>query len=549
MPTIIDSFITEFRADPVPFEEGSERVREALEKTREEVAGGADDFDTYGKRASEFFGKLRNEAVGLFLAFQGASSIKGFITDIIASDAATGRLARNLGIATEELSAWQLAIKTVGGSAEEANAALSAIEKAYQTFALTGELPNQADYLGLGISLEDFKKGPDEVLLKMAEAAERMDQTEFYARMQRIGIPDSVINQLVKGREATEKLIEEKKKEGAATDEQAKAAAEFEKKLADLSAKITGLVRPALYGLVELLLDFLTLLEENNIELPVLIGFIGAIAFAAAAAASPFLAWAAAITAVVAALGALYAARENIMDSLGLGDDKIGGGYNAPGSGGVGAGVGAGVSAGPAPSGKSPGANEAYIRNYLRASGLTEEQTRGVMAGIFAESGMNPNAKNPTSGAYGIGQWLGPRKRALMAKYGPNPTLEQQLAFLVQELKGGDWGGKSVMRSTTAEDTLSNYIGGPGWGFMRPDPAGRAGDMRRGYNYLGRGPSRPAATGARASRPAGGGAGASVHIGQITVNTAATDAAGIARDLPAAIRRRGVIAQANTGLA
>lgn len=557
MATILESFVTEFTVDPAPFEKGSAAVRDATAKTREEVSAGTKDFDTYGKRASQFFGKLRNEAVGLFLAFQGASSIKGYISDILTGDAATGRLAANIGMATQELSAWQLAIKTVGGTADDANSALTSIADAFNSYMLLGTTGHDADFKGLGVTYKDLQD-PAEALLKMAEAGERMDRTEFYARLKRIGIPDSVINQLVKGREATERLIEEKKKDGAATDANAKAAEEFQVKLAELEAKITGLVRPALYAMVTGLLDVLDGVDGNNIAVPILVGAVASLALGVLAVAGPFIAWAAAIAGVTAALNGLISTSPKLRSFLDgieapikemLGPkwewlfERPGNLEGNSGSAGESAYKG-GAGGGGGKSGGGSG-NEAYIRDYLRASGLTDEQTKGVMAGMFAESGMNPNAVNPTSGAYGIGQWLGPRKRALMKKYGPNPTLRQQLAFMVEELKGGDWGGKSVMQSKTAEDTLSNYVGGPGWGFMRPDPAGRAGDMRRGYGYLGRGPSRPAGSGLRPSPGAGA---SSTHIGTIVVNTAATDANGIARDLPGALRRRGVTAQANRGM-
>jgi hypothetical protein len=42
------------------------------------------------------------------------------------------------------------------------------------------------------------------------------------------------------------------------------------------------------------------------------------------------------------------------------------------------------------------------------------------------ESKLDPTIVNPSSGAFGIGQWLGPRLQALKAKYGDSPTADQQ---------------------------------------------------------------------------------------------------------------------------
>lgn len=122
------------------------------------------------------------------------------------------------------------------------------------------------------------------------------------------------------------------------------------------------------------------------------------------------------------------------------------------------------------------------IENYLRNSGLSDAQVRGVAAGIYAESKGDPTAVNPTSGAFGIGQWLGSRKAELRRRYGNSPSLMDQLEFLVWELKGGDHGGKSVLSSSTEESTLYNYI----TKFMRPAKgAETTGDLQRGSSYLG----------------------------------------------------------------
>jgi hypothetical protein len=124
------------------------------------------------------------------------------------------------------------------------------------------------------------------------------------------------------------------------------------------------------------------------------------------------------------------------------------------------------------------------IVSYLQSQGLTPGQATGVAAGIDAESLSNPNAVNPTSGAYGIGQWLGARKAALFAQYGTSPSLQDQLDFLVSELNGGDRGGPVVLAQSNPLDVLTAYI----TKFMRPAAgAETTGDIARGTAFIQRG--------------------------------------------------------------
>lgn len=136
----------------------------------------------------------------------------------------------------------------------------------------------------------------------------------------------------------------------------------------------------------------------------------------------------------------------------------------------------------PGASSSAPIGGSAVLRGLVER-GLPEHVARGVAAGVEAESRSNPNISNPTSGAQGIGQWLGTRQRELRRRYGDNPTLDQQLDFLVWELKGGDHGGKSVLSGADETDVLRRYI----TDFMRP-AAGRetTGDLDRGMAALGR---------------------------------------------------------------
>jgi soluble lytic murein transglycosylase len=134
---------------------------------------------------------------------------------------------------------------------------------------------------------------------------------------------------------------------------------------------------------------------------------------------------------------------------------------------------------------KPSGALSAPIVAGLRARGLTDAQARGVAAGIAAESANDPRAKNNEGGgqgALGIGQWRGSRQRALIAKYGPNPTVDNQLDFLVSELRGGDPGGSKVLSAADEATVLHHYVRA----FMRPSEAGAQGDMRRGLSALGK---------------------------------------------------------------
>mgnify|MGYP004498181499 CR=1 FL=1 len=89
------------------------------------------------------------------------------------------------------------------------------------------------------------------------------------------------------------------------------------------------------------------------------------------------------------------------------------------------------------------------MNRLVNELGIDPKAASGIVGGLMLESGGNttdisPTAKNPQSGSYGIGQWLGSRQDDLMAfaeKTGGDPNdLDTQISFLIHELKGSENG-------------------------------------------------------------------------------------------------------------
>jgi Phage tail lysozyme len=124
------------------------------------------------------------------------------------------------------------------------------------------------------------------------------------------------------------------------------------------------------------------------------------------------------------------------------------------------------------------------IVQFFRGKGYSEAQARGIAAGIEAESRSDHSIRGGYKGrALGLGQWLGDRRAEVIRRYGENPTRQQQLEFIHEELQGRDGGGKSVLSGADEADVLRRYISD----FMRPAKGAQtSGDLQRGMAALGR---------------------------------------------------------------
>lgn len=67
---------------------------------------------------------------------------------------------------------------------------------------------------------------------------------------------------------------------------------------------------------------------------------------------------------------------------------------------------------------------------------------------VNVEAAQGPTAVNPSSGAFGIAQWLGSRK----ARIYPNTNFDAQLNFAVSELNGTEARAGNVLRAANSPD-------------------------------------------------------------------------------------------------
>lgn len=91
---------------------------------------------------------------------------------------------------------------------------------------------------------------------------------------------------------------------------------------------------------------------------------------------------------------------------------------------------------------------QAQIYNFFKSKGYTDSAIAGIIGNFVQESGLNPKSEN-SIGAFGLAQWLGPRRRALEAfaksKGKSASDISVQLEFAHKELMDMK-GGKNYMK-------------------------------------------------------------------------------------------------------
>lgn len=102
------------------------------------------------------------------------------------------------------------------------------------------------------------------------------------------------------------------------------------------------------------------------------------------------------------------------------------------------------------------------MNRIVNELGISPTAASGIVGGLMHESGgdttdISTTAKNPTSGAYGIAQWLGSRYDDLVAFAEENNAdpndLDTQISFIIHELKGKESGAlQEILKAQTPDE-------------------------------------------------------------------------------------------------
>src|ERR1017187_3378184 len=125
----IDELVVKVTMDNVGLKQGQRDIQTGLKKTQDQVGFVSKDMEARGKQAGMFFSNIKNQVLGMTAAFVGLDALKNIAVNIVNADAAVGRLAGNLGVATEHLSAWEHFSEKFGSSAGEVDTLFKSVSK------------------------------------------------------------------------------------------------------------------------------------------------------------------------------------------------------------------------------------------------------------------------------------------------------------------------------------------------------------------------------------------------------------------------------------
>lgn len=565
MATIIDALIVTLGLDAKGFTEGSKKARKSLSDTEKEAARVAKEMEARGQQAAQFFAKIRNEALAMLAVFTAGLGLKEFAQHTITSTASLDRMSKNLDMSAKDLAEWQLANKHAGGTVEGMTAQLKEAQQEVENYK-AGFAPSAAmkEFFNQGGTEKDLKSAKTYMLARSKITADLYKKNpgtgSFFAG--KMGINEDAFNLLKQQPEDLERSLQA---QSGLSEEQARASGQAEilrQKLDDLANQFEALgvkVMTQLMPQLERFADWIVAHKEDIAQwVEKTVKWIEEFASTLDKGAKSVGGWETVLIALIAlqfapliaGVVSLAAAFVKLGAALGV----IGG---TTGTGALGVlgrlaaklGLGAtllfhseGLNTGEDEeltkrrNGKGAGTPNAtqdsrkkYLALRLKNDGYSDAQAAGIIGSLMQESNLDPGAVNPKSGATGIAQWLGPRKKQFADRYKTDlgkSSLEQQVDFMLWELRNTEKRSGDLLRGATTPEAAAEIHSRE---YERPG-AGEANIARRQANAANvvsmvnaaQAPARMATGNISTST-------SEIHIQKIEVNTQATDSPGIAQ--------------------
>lgn len=498
--TVVDQLIVKLGLDPKDFSKGQKAAAAAVKETEKDVKKSSEGMS---RSIVAFTGKL----LGIATAAVAIKKAVGYVSDLSTTVRRLGIDSRNFGIAAAELRNFQNIAEMEGGKADEATASIANLTKAVFDLAYNGQVSDSLVMLGrLGVRFQttagdarDFR----DIVLDTQTAIQRamqggMSRQNANQFLRQAGFDPGLTQAILNGTVGTQ-LSQQESRRQVSTDI-VDAATKWEKSATNRDQAIAAATLRTLPA-----------------------------AAAAGTASNDMLAKGAEFLSDATLSGTL----EDIGNALSVAGEKVKEGANKF----IDSLEAAAARAREQMWVKGRENYESTIQAAAKRHGIDPEMLAGVLA---TESNFDPAAVS-SAGARGIAQ--------LMPKYFPNAgknpheDIDEAAAYL-RALRD------SFQQSGMNEDdaywhAFQSYNAGQSRVRKSMQPGGKP-LKQETLNY----PRKVLEYAAGGNAPAaqGGSNSTEVNIGNVTINTKATDAEGIAQDFAGATKRKVMAAQADTGM-
>lgn len=267
MATVIDSLVVTLGLDNKDFQQGVKDTEKGLDDTRKRTERVGKDIAASGKDAAEFFGQMQRSAIKFFAVLTAGKGLINFTRDVVTTGANLSRMSKNMGLSADTMHRWGKAAELNGGSMEGFLGTLQNLNSQMTEIQMTGKSALTPFLQQIGVGVYDAAgklKTGTQLLTDVATSVESRFGTrqERYSFLTAMGLDENMATMLSQGAKAVKEMVNAQQGFSQAdADRAAKADRMWRDTHSRLEALTRELVIKALPALEKLAENFLKLAE------------------------------------------------------------------------------------------------------------------------------------------------------------------------------------------------------------------------------------------------------------------------------------------------
>lgn len=281
MATIIDALVVTLGLDGGPFKRAARDAAREQAKLKESVKKG-------GNEVSDAIGEVARQAGLLFLGFEGFKGAVNFFAGLNVATANLGRFSKNLGESAREVNTWDSAVELAGGSAQDAQKDLLSLSSSITDLKATGNVSSLLLlFQRMGVSIYDAQgrtRKLTDMYKELGDKLKQYNRADAFNLAQQAGLSESTLNLILAESSERERLLHVAEANNAVTDEAVQKAEALQESWRTIGQTVKGfgltllgLITPAVQDLFGWVQRIFTGVKNTGFLQSVFTGLSGAV--------------------------------------------------------------------------------------------------------------------------------------------------------------------------------------------------------------------------------------------------------------------------------
>lgn len=259
MASVLETFYFIFESDASKLNQGLQDANKQTEKLEDNLRN----TDKVALTAGDSLKKMAGAALTALGGVAAFSALWSGVNQVASELDALGDAAEAIDVPVDELNAWGMAATFTAGSQEALINSVNTLNQKVSELALKGKGELLPVFQKLGLSLADIRKNADDplaLLTAMSDGMSKLSKAEAAGLGAKLGLDRGTINLLSEGKDGLEALLQKQRDAGVATAEQVEKAAEFNDTLDEWRFTFNSVKRDILTVLLPPLSSFFKML-------------------------------------------------------------------------------------------------------------------------------------------------------------------------------------------------------------------------------------------------------------------------------------------------